>query len=348
MPDALNIVLYPLVPTDGGDFQGRYLQGLSVSAYEVDVPNPVPAAAAQPPANLIGTAKYDDTVLTTNTSGILQHQVQPSLLTDVAASVASAVVLLPGPIDAGKPYVNVVLQIVRSSDPIADRSMNYDAPLVSVSTPIVGGPLLTSAGSLTAVPCFDLDSLAPSLYVGLAPPAGAIPSVTLPADGAPPSFAELLHAVTQVLAIDPAIIDPASPAPDLAALTPQQCTHIAREVLWQRSTVNPVPVANKATHDNVQLEKLYTGPPTAPPNPPGSFVGDDKDREEFQGALQSYYATLDAGTTRLAQYIFALSAALRCSQTAAAASSVELTFPVRAFTKAAAGQIAQATLRLQG
>ncbi len=352
MPDALNIVLYPLVPTDGGDFQSRYLQGLKLSAFEVDVPNPVPAAGAQPAGNLIGTATYDGTVASTNGSAILQHAVQPSppvpAVPAVAAAVASAVVFLPGPIDAGQPYVNVVLQLERTGVAIADRSINYDAPVVSQATPIAGVQFPSFVGSLITVPCFDLASLPPTLYVGLAPPAGALPSVGLPADGAPPPFGDLQQAVTQVLAVDPAIIDPSAPAPDLAALTPQQCTHIAREILWQRTTVNPVPVSSTATHDHVLLERLYTGPPTAPSNPPTSFAGDDKDREEFQGALQSYYATIDAQTTRLAQYIFALSTALRNSQRAATATSAELTFPVRASTVAGAGQIAQAAIKLQG
>src|SRR2546421_7883387 len=113
MPNALNIVLYPLVPTDGGDFQSRYLTGLGVSAYEVDVPNPIPAAGAQPPANLIGTATYNSTVTSTSSNAILQHHVQPAALVDVAASVASAVVFLTGAVDAGQPYVNVVLHLER-------------------------------------------------------------------------------------------------------------------------------------------------------------------------------------------------------------------------------------------
>lgn len=350
MPDALNIVLYPLVPTDGGDFQNRYLKGLKLSAFEVDLPNPIPAAGAQPAANLIGTAAYDGTVVSAAGSAILQHLVEPSppLPPIVAAAVASAIVFLPSRIDAGKPYVNVVLHLERGGTAIADRSINYDTPVVNLSTPVVGGPLPAFAGSPTSVPCFDLANVPPALYVGLPPPAGATPGVSLPEDGAPPPFADLKQAVTQVLAVDPAIIDPAAPAPDLAALTPQQCTHIARELLWQRTTANAVPLAVTASHDHVPLELLYTGAPVTPPTPFKTFGGDDKNREEFHGALQSYYATLDASTTRLAQFIFAMSAALRCSATAAAATSVELTFPVRSSTVAAAGQIAQASIRLQG
>ncbi len=347
MADALNIVMYPLVPTDGGDFSGRYLQGLTVSAYAVDLPHPIPAAEAQPSTNLIGTATYNAATTAASSSGILQHQVTDGILT-LAASVASAVIFVGGMIDASQPYINVVLQIKRNSTQIADRSLNYDAPVIGLPTPLNANLLDTFAGSGIQVPCFDLASYLPTLYVGLAPPAGATPSIGLPADGSPPPFADLHQAITQVLAVDPAIIDPAAPAPDLAALTPQQCTHIAREILWQRTSVNPVPLAQKATNDKVPLEQLYTGPPASPPDPPTSFSGDDKDREEFTGALQSYYATLDAKTSRLAQYIFALSAALSCSQQASAATAAELVFPVRYSGTASADQIAEAAVRLHG
>lgn len=345
--DALNIVLYPLQPTDGGDFQSTYLQGLKISAYEVDMPHPIPAAGAQPGANLIGTATYDSAKTSTSANGILQHEVQTGIV-DVAAAVASAVIFLGGAIDAGQPYVNIVLQIERNTAAITDRSINYDAPVVALPTPLNGTLLDTFTGSGSAVPCFDLANSPPTLYVGLAPAAGALASIDLPADGSPPPFADLRKAVTKVLATDPAIIDPAAPAPDLAALTPQQCTHIAREILWLRTSINPVPLSQRATNDNVPLEQLYTGAPVSPPNPPASFSGDDKDREEFQGSLQSYYATLDAKTSRLAQYIFALSAALNCSQQASAATTAELIFPVRASGAAVAGQIAEAAVRLQG
>lgn len=188
--------------------------------------------------------------------------------------MASAIVYLPNRIDAGRPYVNVVLHLERGGTAIADHSMNYDTLVVTPSTPIGGGSLPASAGSATNVPCFDLTGQPPSLYVGLAPPAGTIPGVFLPEDGAPPPFDELKQAVTQVLAVDPAIIDPAAPAPDLAVLTPQQCTHIARELLWRRTTVNPVPLAVTASHDHVPLEQLYTGPPATPPSAVTSFQGD--------------------------------------------------------------------------
>ncbi|MGF7233692.1 MAG: hypothetical protein ACQSGP_01840, partial [Frankia sp.] len=81
--------------------------------------------------------------------------------------------------------------------------------------------------------------------------------------------------------------------------------------------------------------------------PPATIGGEDKDRQEFQGALESYYATLDAKTTVLAQYIFAMSAALRCAQRAAAADTVELAFPVRSGA-AGTGQIAEAAIKLVG
>ncbi len=348
MADALNIVLYPLVPTDGGDFQARYLTGLTVSAYEVDAPHPVPAAGAQPPGNLIGTATYDKNLVTANVDAILQHRVKPAiLLPDVAAAAASAVIFLGGGIDAGQPYVNVVLHLDRGGVNIADRSMNYDAPVVSLTTPINGTAYDSYEGSPQQVNCFDVH-VPPSLYVGLAPPAGALGTVTLPADGSPPNFADLKDAVTKVLAIDPHIIDPAAPVPDLAALSPQQCTHIAREMLWLRTTVNPVPLPEKATHDHVALEMLYTGPPATPPAPATSFSGDDKDREEFQGALDSYYAQLDASTARLAQYSYAMSTAMANSVRAGAADSAELVFPVRRTTTPAAGQIATAAIRIRG
>lgn len=348
MPDALDIVLYPLAPVDGGTFQSGYLQGLSISAYEVDVPHPVPAAGAQPAGNLIGTAAYDATVTATAGSAILQHSVvSANPLVTVAASVASAVILLPANVEAGRPYVNVVLKIERNGVEIADRSINYDAPVVSLATPINSdGDHATYLGSAASVHCFTV-AAPPSLYVGLAPPAGALPSVDLPADGSPPPFTQLQKAVGDLLAIDPTKIDPAAPVPDIAALTPQQCTHIAREMLWLRSAANPVPVPDDTTQTKAPLEKLYTAQ-SPPPAAPTTIAGDDKDRQEFQGAMAGYYGTLDASTARLAQYIFAMSAALQCSTRAGNADSAELVLPVRRTTAATGGQIAQAAVRVQG
>ena len=349
VPDALNIVLYPLAPTDGGTFQSKFLTGLTISAYEVDVPTPIPAAGAQPAGNLIGTAKYDKTVTSTSTSAIVQHWTQTTALipASVAAAVASAVIFLPANIDAGKPYVNVVLKIARSGVGIADRSFNYDAPVASLGTPLnFDGNFDTYQGSGTKVPCFTVP-MAPSLYVGLLPPAGALPSVNLPADGGPPPFSDLQTAVQKVLAVDPTLIDPAAGVPNIASLTPQQCTHIARELLWVRTAANPVPGPDTTTQSKVPLEQLYTAA-QPPPAAPASLAGDDKDRQEFDGALHGYYGQLDASTARMAQYIYAMSTAIQCSQRAGAADTAELYFPVRRNTTAGAGQIATAAIRLKG
>jgi hypothetical protein len=346
--DALNIVLYPLVPTDGGTFQTDYLKGLSISAYEVDVAHPIPAAGAQPPGNLIDKAAYDSTLVSANTSAILQHSVQSANpLVVVAAAVASAVIYLPANIVAGEPYVNVVLSIERSGVAIADRSLNYDVPVASLPRPIVSsGGFPTYLLSLVDVPCFAVDA-PPGLYIGLLPPAGALPSVDLPADGSPPPFDQLQKAVSDLLEIDPTKIDPTAVVPDISALTPQQCTHLAREMLWMRSAANPVPVPDNTTQSKVALETLSTAK-SPPPGAPTSIGGDDKDRQEFQGALAGYYGTLDANTARLAQYIFAMSTALQCSARAGAADSAELIFPVRRSTNPGAGLIAEAAVRLQG
>lgn len=348
MADALNIVLYPLVPTDGGTFQTQYLQGLSISAYEVDVPHPIPAAGAQPAVNLIDKATYQKTLTSANKSAILPHSVHSANpLVVVAAAVASAVIYLPAKFVAGEPYVNVVLSIERSGVAIADRSINYDAPVVSLPKPIASsGDFPTHLASAVKVHCFSV-AAAPSLYVGLTPPAGALPSVDLPADGGPPPFAQLQKAVSDLLAIDPTKIDPTAVVPDISALTPQQCTHLAREMLWMRSAANPVPVPDNTTQSKVALETLFTAN-SPPPSAPTSIGGDDKDRQEFQGALAGYYGTLDANTARLAQYIFAMSTALQCSARTGAADSAELIFPVRRSTNPGAGQIAEAAVRLKG
>ena len=96
-------------------------------------------------------------------------------------------------------------------------------------------------------------------------------------------------------------------------------------------TANPLPVPSP------DLGALYTQE-SGDPN--------QQNRDQFSGALQSFYATLDAQATRLAGYIAAWSSAQNCAAATASAASAGFTFPVRLTSAPGAGQIAQATVVL--
>jgi hypothetical protein len=318
--DALAIYLYPSTPkktaVDFATFAAEYLKGVEITAFEVSFnhPNPTPPPApppAIPPGEEIGSAKYDPANPLTNR---IRQQVFVKTVglvtTPVPAAVAVAIVDVPAGLDhpPGAPiYINVVLQVERNGTRIADHSLNYDVTTVTYPGPALPPPIAIPLPG----PYYDDLALfpVPSLYLALPidPSLAGLPGIDLAADGTPPAFGDLEKEVKDVLAQDP------GGAPDLAALTAAQCLHIARELVSNRA-YDPLPQPSKNFGD------LYTAAP----------LGDasDDDRSKFETSLLAYYSTLDAKSARLAQYIFALSAAFACSKRTSVATSAGLKFPV--------------------
>src|SRR5262249_56892345 len=68
---------------------------------------------------------------------------------------------------------------------------------------------------------------------------------------------------------------------------------------------------------------MYTNPPNVP-----LMNGNEQNRMQFEGQLNSYYATRNAKVERLAKYVYALAAAVWCEQQTQAATRALLRFPV--------------------
>ena len=268
-------------------------------------------------SNLIGTASY-------SAGSIYQLQTKVGIISEAAAA-AAAVIEIPAALasqfvdPAGDPFttpanplINVVLSVQRNGTAIADDSINYDCGVAT--------DLVVPIDSLTGIPV--------ALYLGLGPAGtelGNQPYLQVPSRGAP-SYDQLSTVIAQIVEADPGSMGGYDPA----NLTSAQCLHLAREIVSNR-TANPLPVPSP------DLGALYTQE-TSDPN--------QQNREQFAGALQSFYATLDAQATRLAAYIAAWSSAQNCAAATASATSAGFTFPVRLTSAPGAGQIAQATVIL--
>jgi hypothetical protein len=279
MPDKIIIYLHPKKPTTGTEFTNS-LVGLSITLTDMSVADP---AGNQ----VIGTATYAS--VDPNNS-IVQHGTPPTPL-----AVATATITVSAP--AGyKEYAknDLRLTLKRGAQKIVDRSLNYN---------VVKNP-----------------SPEPSLYVAL-PLSGAglgasDAFVDIPTDGSPPSFQDLYKAVKTVLSADPA-------PPDIDAyirsLTPQQCRHIAYEIVWNR-TLLPMP----APPQGRKLEDLYTIS-----DPTKTLDSDvETDRQKFESDLISYDTTNNTQAEILAGYVFALSAAMICEQKTTDAALAGFELPV--------------------
>ena len=179
-----------------------------------------------------------------------------------------------------------------------------------------GGPfynVVLDPGSLTPDQ-FQYSSVT-SLYLALPAPVTAANAVylTLPSDGSPPEFDQLLTAVNGVLGVDPG----GAALPDLGTLTPDQCRNIAYEIVWSPQPPLPAPPD--------PLSDLYDDPP----NQGTPSDQNEQDRKQFEGALTSYYATPNATADRLAKWVYALAAAFACQEESQAAGQALFAFPVR-------------------
>lgn len=112
-------------------------------------------------------------------------------------------------------------------------------------------------------------------------------------------------------------------APDLGALSLDQCKNIAYEIVWSQQPPTPTPPD--------PVEDLYTNPPntgavlSGSNSPtPNQYEGD---RQQFEAQLKSYYTVANATADRLTNFVFSLSAAIACQQQSLAATQALLEFP---------------------
>ena len=167
---------------------------------------------------------------------------------------------------------------------------------------------LYTAGALTAAAIQAIPDSDVSAFVTI-PLASSL--LTLASDGSPPNFESLLAAVNTVLAADPG-----GALPPLAGLSVEQCQNIAYEIVFGPQAPLPAPAETTSN--------LYTNPPN------DGTIGNthEQNRQQFEGALDGYYGTLDAAAVKLTNWVFALSTAYWLEAQTQAATQALVTFPV--------------------
>lgn len=296
MPNYIVLRLTPPVATDEATFTS-YLTNLTIKVYDVSY-------AAPADGELIGSAAFAPPPFPPNpATQIVQHLTPPFLILPLE-SVATAVIPYGGP-PSGAEYISPDLRIEfdRTGAPtVFDPRIYYD-----VNVFFSGIPLLPADYQL-------IPDDAVSAFVTLPPTTNpAAVSLTLPTDGTPPNYTDLLNAVTTVLSQDPAL--PVTPA-EIAALTVDQCRNIAYEIVYGPQPALPTPPD--------VLENLYTDPPNS-----GTYTDtNEQNRLLFQGKLAGYYGPNDATALQLTNYVYSLAAAVYCELKSQNAASALVEFPV--------------------
>lgn len=290
------IRLHPEKTTDGNTFQ-TYLEGLEITVADRSFGDP------KGKVNVLGKARYIAEFDPNAT--IIQHlKLHPFPPPGFATRqpVATAAVQIPDPIgfpEYGSP--DLVLTITRTVPPAAaqtiiNHDINFNIDLMPGALPVPPpDPFLWATFAPTA------------LYLPLPPPkiglGPGVAFVEVPSDGTPPAFKAVLDAMTAVTNADPG-----APPPDLAALTLDQCRHIAYEIANNR-TLDPLPVPGAS------LEDMYSG-------------GADTELQQFEAALLTYYTVHNTRADVLTKFIYSVSQALACNKTTQSATQIGITFPI--------------------
>ena len=310
MSTFIIVGLHPTKPTDSGSFTSA-LTGLNITAYDLTfgdssqgVQIGTASGLADPYVNLV-----DITATQVMQAYVDLPQPAPNPPIRVLESAAIAVIVASPP--AGHPEYpsadsfDLRLEITRNGQTIADQTIDFNISVVDVAGPL---PNLQSG-------YFAMDL---SAYAAIppAPPSGTLPPapLTLPSDGTPPNFDDLVTAINKVLADDPTGTDLVGSTP----LTMQQCQQIASEITWNR-VFYPPPALPRS------LGEMYTDPET---DPSVKAQDAENDRKTFEAQLAGYYATYNAQAAALANFVFAASAAVACEQQTLNAPSAELPFPL--------------------
>jgi hypothetical protein len=289
------IRLHPVKPTSGASFMS-YLEGLTIEVSDRSFSDPDGRAGG----SVLGTAVYDPN---DPNATIVQHVEVKLPYTGDLAAVATAAIEIADPLPATEYLgLDLALTVTRTisgdTTPVAAKDLNYNIDLDAGPLPAAPTPAAYAALS------------PPAMYLALPPSLSGLPAGTtfldVPTDGTPPPYKAVLKAMQTVVAKDPG---PGTP-PDLAALTPVQCRHIAREIVFNR-LLDPLP------EPGTDLESLYR-----------DVGSDDTTRQQFEADLTSYYAVHTTKAEVLAKFVYGVSAALACQATTKATTNVSLTVPV--------------------
>ena len=308
MAQWLVIRLHPENPAAGADFTA-YLQGLTITAYDLSTADPTNGAELGS-ASYVAPPNASQPWIPDPTAGIVQHFTTPPLPQLPAPEAVATAVIQITALPAGyKEYDTYDLRLVvtRGGVSIPESQLYYDVAVEPSPAP--------ASSAFTTLPAADV-----ALYLGIpAPISGGLAALDLGDDGTPPNYQTLYNAIQAVLAADQ---QPTPPAV-LGSLTVDQATHIAYEILWATQNALPTPPSSStASYDD--LGAIYTNPPND-----GSLTNSaEQNRQQFEGNLTSYYATVNAKVTRLAGYVYALSCAIACEAMAVATTKALLEFPV--------------------
>jgi hypothetical protein len=324
--DFIVLRLIPAAPIDAATF-ANYLAGLTINVFDASFATPK-AGMPGDPTPPIGTATFNAPAFvgfpaplppppivnypagTTIVQHFTENVAGPAVTSVDMQSVATVVIPYAAPAaeyPGTNPRPDLRIQFQRAgSQTIVDPDVYYDAPIYTAGA----APAPDEYQSLLA----DADV---SAFVTL--PAvldSSLAGVDLPADGSLPPYDNLLNAINTVLAADPGAGADLATLTATQPLTPDQCRNIAYEIVWGTAPDLPVPSG--------AIEPMYTNPP----NDGGLTNANEQNRMQFEGQLNSYYATRNAKVERLAKYVYALAAAVWCEQQTAAATRALLRFPV--------------------
>ena len=312
----LVIRLHPVEPISGDDFTD-YLDDLTITAHEASFNDPDASEGA------VGAATYIAPELPESSNEpedivpeyapetrIVQHYHAPfDGVVDAYVirfyAVATAVIEILDPPDHGEyQTADVRLVITRGDNDFVHKQVYYNVPVAPGPVPEPVNPndfpdISDPSGNQII-----------SLHLALPSPGQQLSStVIVPEDGTAPNFGNLRTAVENVLTAEPG--DTAG----IANLTRDQCRHIAYEIIWDRMAY-PLPIPKRS------LESMYTGPHDDPSSEA------ERDRRLFEGDLLTYYVKHNNEADRLANFIFSLSAAIRCEEKSREATQAGFYFPV--------------------
>ena len=226
MPNYLVVRIVPLTPVDARTFQDDYLNGLTITAYQLDFET----AGNQPAGAAIGHVTFDPfpatfwtadnstppnytsgtqptyptpTAPAPTTTGLIQQTDALLGFSNIYAlqSVATAVI----EVNTVQPLANIQLSLQWGQaqptfgsyydlalSTAAGQDLNTWAPAPTASAPVIPYPWANPPPS-------------PNIYISIGPAPGAtpLPTLQLPTDGSPPAFQDLLAAVQSVLKVDP-------------------------------------------------------------------------------------------------------------------------------------------------
>jgi len=358
MPDLIVLRLHPDKPAKGIDFM-NYLQNLTITAFDRTVDTNLDHNGK---GSQIGTASGlansqagliigpTNNFVDITTTSIMQHYIDIVVVNGppiqvtlrILEAAATAVIVIPDAfIAAHHDYPSPDSLDIRM---VLKQTVGGQSQDVVVSTTDYNVNVVSVPPNFNTLPPWNdqtyyfgsMPTVAPPIaaYISLVNPDPKLAYVELPSNGQPPNFEHLKDAIKVVLQND--LGDPAADLDHVSTLTAVQSRHIAAEIVWNRKAFPPP----EPSHQPYWTTTAATPPPPPPTlgqmytNPPADGASDqemdqrESARKQFEGELSGYHATHDAEAERLAGFVFAASAAVKCEQLASIATSAGLSFPV--------------------